>query len=160
MSNNTPRNSNNIVAPSSNTPLDSQLKNMEYQTVDSYIQTLKEELKQQNFNTLESVQDLQKTVIEISDQNIESDVNNNFLSTLDSISDIINKYYSWLQTLTLEQMGTIVNNFISSIPNNLGQLSGVIDSLTQPQKLAVINISGSVTILFCLFTLIGVYFGD
>ena len=42
----------------------------------------------------------------------------------------------------------------------LNQLQTAIDNLGQTQKLALIHILASISILFCLFTLIGVYLGD
>ena len=56
--------------------------------------------------------------------------------------------------------GNTTSNLLSSFQDNLNQLQALIDSFTQSQKLAIINISASITILFCLFTLIGIYFGD
>lgn len=47
-----------------------------------------------------------------------------------------------------------------SLTNIYSEVYQVIDSLSQTQKGALIHISFSVVILFCLFTLIGVYYGE
>ena len=54
------------------------------------------------------------------------------------------------------------NQFIpwDSITNVYSEVYEVIDSLSQTQKGAVIHISFSLVILFCLFTLIGVFYGE
>ena len=54
------------------------------------------------------------------------------------------------------------NQFVpwDTLTNIYSEVYQVIDSLSQTQKGALIHISFSVVILFCLFTLIGVYYGE
>lgn len=71
------------------------------------IRAAAEEFFKNHENVGSSAQKASANLTELS--KILSDVKNNFMSPLDSISELIIKYKSWLETLTLEQMGAIIN---------------------------------------------------
>lgn len=73
-----------------------------------------------------------------------------------SAQEIINTVSNW-------NKGTSdfhASDLLDRVHNIFIDTQGLIDSLTQTQKLAIIHVSAATTILFCLATLVAVYFGD
>ena len=72
----------------------------------------------------------------------------------------MNDNFNEIRIVNENSLNDLINNKTLSIQDIYNNVYYFIDSLSQTQKLAVIHISMSITILFCLFTLIGVFYGE
>jgi hypothetical protein len=120
-------------------------------TIVSKIDALKQQLGSENLD--ESA----KTVLESQLNKKQVEFKYEFTNAVDNFNELIKVVQDWTTG-----GGKNNNNLLPNIQvqDTINQAQVLIDGLTQSQKLAVIHISASVTILFCLFTLVGVYFGD
>lgn len=85
-----------------------------------------------------------------------TDVNQTFKETnnkLDSFINVIEKYLD-------SKNNSFTNSFTNSFYNLINDLNHIIQSLTTEKNLALITISGSFFILFSMFSIISIFFGD
>lgn len=116
----------------------------------SNIDELKQQLGSENLDVSA------KTVLESQLNQKQVEFKSEFTNAVDKFNELSKVIQDWTTG------GGNNNNLLPNIQvqDTINQVQVWIDGLTQSQKLAVIHISASVTILFCLFTLVGVYFGD
>nr|QRH18072.1 hypothetical protein [Clavulina sp.] len=102
--------------------------------------------------------DLERNNLESELNSVTNTYNMNKTTADSNVTELINSISDWTKG------NNNSNNFINNIGEDLNNLYNksyyLIDSLSQTQKLYLINIFGSTTILFSLSTLIAVYFGD
>ena len=126
------------------------ISNEKIQKLIEEMNIVKSKISKQNLLTESDVKNVNNTD-NIIDQ--LSDVNQKFQNTnndLNSFIDVVQKY-----------VNSKNNNFIpNSFTNLINDLNNIINSMTLEQNLAFINISASFFILFSMFSILFIFYGD
>lgn len=85
-----------------------------------------------------------------------TDVNQTFKETNNKLDSFINVIAKYLDS----KNNSFTNSFTNSFYNLINDLNHIIQSLTTEKNLALITISGSFFILFSMFSIISIFFGD
>ena len=124
----------------------------------------KSHLISEDANTKTNLPTLQR-IVEAADSTDEGELKRRIIDEMSKLLNDANDSKEFVERILEMFDNGGSNNSIhfapwDSLTDIYSEVYQVIDSLSQTQKGALIHISFSVVILFCLFTLIGVYYGE
>ena len=114
------------------------------------------EMKLDNLNSIkESHETIQNNLEQITETNINNSEN---ISKAQEVLSQLNDNYNTIIDLIKKSGGNDGNNFIDT--NILESINNYINSLTTLETLAVLHICGSLIILFSMFSILSIFYGE